>query len=106
MGKAQALLGGMLSVKPILGMRDGEVHPIARPRSRDRGVRQLLELAQEMAPVQKLAVIYSTEPQRAEELRQRLTGLLPADQIITARYGPTLGTYIGPNAVGVALVQA
>ena len=105
-GKAQAFLGGVLSVKPILGLRDGEVLPVARPRSRDRGMRQLIEMAQGMAPVRQLAVIYSTEPQRAEELRQQLTGLLPGDQIITARFGATLGTYIGPNAVGVALTQA
>ena len=105
-GKAQAWLGGVLSVKPILGLRDGEALPIARPRSRARGMRQLLELAQGMAPVRRLAVIYSTEPQRAEELRQGLTDLLPGDQIITARFGPALGTYIGPNAVGLALAQA
>ena len=104
-GKAQAFIGGVLSVKPILGSRDGEVHPIARARSRDQGMRKLLELAQGVAPVRQLAVIYSTEPHRAEELRQGLTGLLPEDQIITARYGPTLGTYMGPNAVGVALTQ-
>ena len=105
-GKAQAFLGGVLSVKPILGLHDGEALPIARPRSRARGMRQLLDLAQGMAPVRQLAVIYSTEPHRAEELRQGLTGLLPGDQIITARFGPTLGTYMGPNAVGVALTQA
>jgi DegV family protein with EDD domain len=105
-GKAQAFLGAVLSVKPILGLRDGEVLPIARPRTRDRGMRQLLELAQGMAPVRQLAVIYSTDPQWAEELRQGLTGLLPADRIITARFGATLGTYIGPNAVGLALTQA
>ena len=105
-GKAQAWLGGVLSVKPILGLRDGEALPIARPRSRARGMRQLLDLAQGMAPVRQLAVIYSTEPQRAEELRQGLTDLLPGDQIITARFGPGLGTYVGPNAVGLALAQA
>ena len=102
-GKAQAFLGSILNVKPILRLRDGEAHPVERPRSRERAMRRLVELAQEMAPVRRLAVIYSTDPERMAVLKQDLTGLLPADQIIEARFGSTLGTYIGPNALGVAV---
>ncbi len=105
-GKAQAFLGGVLSVKPILGMKDGEVHPVERPRSRQRGIRRLRELASQMAPVSQLAVIYSTERQEAEDLKQGFSDLLPGDQIITARFGSALGVYVGPHAVGVALTQA
>ena len=39
------------------------------------------------------------------ELKQSLTGILPADQIIESRFGSTLGTYIGPDALGVAITQ-
>ena len=105
-GKAQAFLGNMLNVKPILGLRDGEVHPVERPRNRQRGVRRLLELAHQAAPLRQLAVIYSTEPEVAVELRLGLTDLLPEDQIVTTRYGAVLGTYIGPKAVGLALTRA
>ena len=105
-GKAQAFLGGVLSVKPILGMQDGEVHPVERPRSRQRGIRRLRELAVQMAPVRQMAVIYSTELQEAEDLKQGFSDLLPDDQIITARFGSALGVYVGPHAVGVALTQA
>lgn len=105
-GKAQAFLGGVLNVKPILGLRDGEVHPVERARNRQRGIRRLLELAHEAAPLRQLAVIYSTEPEMAEELRRGLTDLLPEDQIVTTRYGAVLGTYIGPSAVGLGLTRA
>ena len=105
-GKAQAFLGNMLNVKPILGLRDGEVHPVERPRNRQRGIRRLLELAHQAAPLRQLAVIYSTEPEVAVELRLGLTDLLPEDQIVTTRYGATLGTYLGPKAVGLALTRA
>ena len=104
-GKAQAFLGSMLSVKPILKLQDGEAHPVERPRTWDRGARRMLELVRELAPVRQLAVIHSTEPERAAELREQLSDLLPADQVISARFGPTLGTYLGPNALGVALTQ-
>ena len=105
-GKAQAFLGGVLSVKPILGLHDGEVHPIERPRSRQRGIRRLRELASQMAPVKQLAVIYSTEAQEAEDLKQGFSDLLSGDHIVTARFGSALGVYVGPNAIGVALTQA
>ena len=105
-GKAQAFLGNMLNVKPILALRDGEVHPVERPRNRQRGIRRLLELAHQAAPLRQLAVIYSTEPEVAVELRLGLTDLLPEDQIVTTRYGAVLGTYMGPKAVGLALTRA
>ena len=105
-GKAQAFLGGVLSVKPILGIRDGLAHPIERPRSRQRGMLRLVELAGQLAPVRQLAVIYSTDLEMAHRLRHDLAGLLPEDQIVVARFGPVLGTYIGPNAVGLALTRA
>ena len=104
-GRAQAFLGSMLSVKPILKLQDGEAHPVERPRTWDRGVRRMLELVRELAPVRQLAVIHSTDPERAADLREQLSDLLPADQVISTRFGPTLGTYLGPNALGVALTQ-
>lgn len=104
-GKAQAFLGSVLKVKPILRLRDGEAHPVERPRNRERAMRRLVELAQDLAPVRRVAVIYSTDPERMAALKQNLTGLLPADQIIEARFGSSLGTYIGPDALGVAVSQ-
>ena len=105
-GKAQAFLGSVLNVKPILRLQDGEAHPVERPRSRERAMGRLVELTKALAPVHRLAVIYSTDPVRMAELKERLTGLMPADQIIEARFGSTLGTYIGPDALGVAVTQA
>ena len=104
-GRAQAFLGSMLSVKPILKLQDGEAHPVERPRTWDRGVRRMGELVRELAPVRQLAVTHSTDPDRAAHMREQLSDLLPPDQIISARFGPTLGTYLGPNALGVALTQ-
>ena len=105
-GKAQAFLGSLLNVKPILKLQDGECHPVERQRNRERAVRRMVELLRELAPVRQLAVIYSTEPDQAAELRRRLSDLLPEEEIITSRFGPTLGTYLGPQALGVALTSA
>lgn len=102
-GKAQAFLGSVLNVKPILRLQDGEVHPLERLRNRERAVGRLVEMARELAPVRRLAVIHSTAPDQAEALRRRLADLLPFDEIVLTRFGPTLGTYVGPGALGVGL---
>ncbi len=105
-GKARAFMGSILSVKPILRLQDGEAHPVERPRNLERATRRLVELVHDLVPVQRLAVIHSTDPARRVALKQKLLDLLPTDQIIEARFGSTLGTYIGPDALGVAITQA
>lgn len=105
-GKAHAFLGSVLGVKPILTIQDGEAHPVERPRNRNRAFRRLVELTEELAPLRRLAVIYSTEPERAEDLRVKLSSLAPQDEIMATRFGPTLGTYVGPGALGVGLIRA
>ena len=105
-GRAQAFIGSVLNVKPILTLRDGEAHPVERLRNRDRALRRLGELAHQLAPLQQLAVIHSTEPEEAETLLSSLSSLLPAERVVSARFGPTLGTYLGPRAVGVALTRS
>lgn len=105
-GKAQAFIGSILNVKPILTIREGEAHPVERPRNRERALRRLVELTRERSPHQQLAVIHSTEPEQAEKLLAYLSDLVPADQVVAARFGPTLGTYLGPRALGVAMIRA
>jgi DegV family protein with EDD domain len=105
-GKAQSFLGSMLNVKPILTLQDGEAHPLERVRNSSRAVRRLVELTRLEAPLRKLAVIYSTEPQQAQGLMEDLSGLLAIDDITVARFGATLGTYLGPRALGVGFTRA
>ena len=50
-GKAQAFIGSVLNVKPILTLRDGEAHPVERLRNRDRALRRLGEITHQLAPV-------------------------------------------------------
>ena len=65
-GKVQALLGGVLSFKRIVGIRDGETHPVDRPRTRRRAQRRIIELVRELAPIHQLHVSYSTGRDKAQ----------------------------------------
>ena len=104
-GKASAFLGGMLKVKPILTVRDGEVHPVERPRSRERARSRLIELIRSLAPVRQLNVIYSTDRTQALAVRAELSDMVEPEHLVESRFGPVLGTYLGPNALGVAVTQ-
>ena len=58
-GRAQALLGGVLQFKPIVGIRDGETHPVDRPRTRRRAQARIVAV-RELAPIHQLHLSYST----------------------------------------------
>lgn len=104
-GKAAAFLGGMLKVKPILTIREGEVHPVERPRSSERGKARLIELARGVSPMQRINVSYSTDRTQALSVRAELAGMVDPEHIVESRFGPVLGTYLGPNALGIAVAQ-
>jgi DegV family protein with EDD domain len=104
-GKAQAFVGGMLKIKPILSIRDGEVHPVERPRSLDRAKSRLVQLVRDLAPIRQINISYSTDRVQALGLRAELAELVSPEYLIESRFGPVLGTYVGPNALGVAVTQ-
>lgn len=105
-GKAKALLGSILNVKPMLTLKDGEVVPAGQARSRAKGIDRLFEFAQSTANIQELTVVHSTTPDEAQALAERLGSVFDKEKIIISRLGPALGTHIGPAALIVAVREA
>ena len=101
-GKAQAFMGSLLRIKPLLTIRDGEAHPLERARTRAKGVDRICELVQTEMPLKDLAVVYTTTPDEARALAQRLQSFLPQGEVILSQVGPVVGTYLGPGVLGVA----
>ena len=99
-GKAQAFVGGMLKVKPILTIRDGEVHPVERPRSLERAKNRLIEITRDLAPVQQVNVSYSTDRMQALALRAELAELVDPEHLIESRFGPHAGHLSRPQRTG------
>ena len=102
-GKAAAFLGGILNIKPLLRIHDGEVHPLERARTRSKAVDRLVELIQEGAPYQELAVMHSTTPEDVQELARRLAPCVPGGQVLVGQLGSVVGTYAGPGLLGVGM---
>jgi len=105
-GRAQAFLGGVLNVKPLLQIHHSEVEPVARVRSRQQGMAKLVELIRGMGPLQSVSMMHTTVPEAAAELRSKLVELLPELDISLGQLGPVVGTYGGPGLIGVAALEA
>jgi DegV family protein with EDD domain len=103
-GWAAAGIGALLQIKPVVNVSDGVVSPTARVRTFNRVIDKLVELGRTHAPFDKLALLHVNNRDGALELKEQLKDLLPQDTII-ADVGPTLGTHIGPGALGVAPVS-
>ena len=112
-GKLQFYLGSSLrplsvfKVVPMLAIRDGEAHPLDRFRTRQKGLDRLVrEVAEARARgITDVAVVHSTTPDEAEELSRRIGEYVPEEHLYSSRFGPVLGTYIGPGAIGVAMTR-
>ena len=104
-GKAQTFLGSMLNVKPLLTLRDGEAYPVERVRGRPRALDRLCELVERYPNIKELAIADTTTPEDLETLAVRLSALFPREQTYRSRCGSTMGTYLGPGALTVALIE-
>ncbi len=104
-GKASALLGSMLHVKPIVGLRDGAAYPIERVRGRARALQRLCKLIASYGAISHVVVGHTTDEAGMESLAEYLSRHFPGLPILRSRCGATLGTYFGPGACGAAFIQ-
>jgi DegV family protein with EDD domain len=102
-GKAKALLGGMLHVKPMLTMSNGELQPTGLARSRSKGLDKLFENIRNCRSIQDLAIVHSTTPEDAQSLKERIGTILDKSNIHISRLGPALGVHGGPGTLILAL---
>jgi DegV family protein with EDD domain len=101
-GRAQAFLGGLLNVKPILSLRDGEVLPVERVRTRASSTRRLAELAGDVSSAAAVAIVHGDCPDEAATLRTVLEGGNGAIPIVET--GAILATHTGPGLLGVGWI--
>jgi len=101
-GKAQAFLGSLLKVNPVIGMKDGEVYPYARERSRAKAIDHLYNFAASFINVEGLAVEYATDFDEADRLVGRLHSKYPEVPIYLSRASPVIGTHTGPGLIVVS----
>jgi DegV family protein with EDD domain len=103
-GKAQAFLGSLLKVNPIIGLKDGEVYPVGRERSRARAIDRLYDFTAGYGNVEGLAVEYAADLDEANKLVKRLRSEYPKVPIYLSRTSPAIGTHTGPGLIVVTVL--
>jgi DegV family protein with EDD domain len=99
-GGAAALIGGLLDVKVLIGFEEGKVAGIGRVRSRKRSLASIIEhVAEQASSIARLAVVHSDPPELPDFLRDLAE--VYEEEPMLCRFGPVVGTHIGPAALGV-----
>ena len=100
-GGAGAFIGTMLSIKPVIELREGAVEAESRQRTRSKSLRYLADKVRAQGQVENLAVIQAECPD-LEEFLDQLAELYPRGEIVVADVGAVIGAHAGPGAMGVS----
>jgi len=104
-GKVQSLMGSMLKMNPILGLKDGVASPFARVRSRAKATDWLCEFASKFTKVKAVAVEYGTNAAEAKALAKRIASIFPKVPIYLSNVSPVIGTHTGPTILSITVME-
>ena len=102
-GKAQAFLGSMLKVNPIITLKNGVVEPASRARTRKGAIERLYEFAMSYSKIDEIAIEDAACAEEAEELVGKLSSILPKERIFRSTATPTIGTHTGPGLLVLSI---
>jgi DegV family protein with EDD domain len=102
-GGAAAVLGALLQIKPVLYVTDGHVDLFARPRTKSKAIRIMLEQLTNAADGGSLhvAIFHADVPKEAEALRNRIATDLECDELYVTEMTPMMGAHTGPGVLGL-----
>jgi DegV family protein with EDD domain len=103
-GRAAALAGNLLNVKPILTIRDGEVVPLKRVRGNQKAFqefRERFESSTSDSPSLRVGIAHAAAPERLHALEELVANIRPQATIdVATTLGAVVGTHAGPGTVG------
>src|ERR1019366_6754418 len=102
-GGAQALLGSLLSIKPVIMVKDGVVAEESKQRTRSRAVGYMTTKVTGDAPLERLAVADGACDDIDDVVRQ-FSGIPAQHPLVSVQLGPVVGSHTGPNTVGICYI--
>ncbi|MDY0408924.1 DegV family protein [Virgibacillus soli] len=105
LSSAQALIGGLLQVKPILYFADKVIVPFEKIRTRKKAINRIMGMLEEDANKGKnlnVVFIHGNDEQSALDLQKEFTGKYPSIETSISYFGPVIGTHLGQGAIGVS----
>jgi len=106
-GRAQAILGTMLNIKPLLFIEDGEIIPLEKVRTHEKAIDKLFEFVAEFSELEQAAIVqrHAEPTEETNMLLERVEQLFPQIDFPIIQYGPVLASHIGPSAMGVVVYE-
>lgn len=105
-GWVAAITGRLLQIKPMVELTEGNVTSLDNIRTFKRAFARLVGLANQYAPYERLAVLHTHNAGMAAQLRAALAAVFPVEKILVVNVNPPLGTHVGAQALGLAMVTA
>lgn len=105
LSNAQALIGSMLKIKPILHMVEGEILPFEKIRTRKKAISRIMGMLEEDAQqkkISKVVFIHGNDEAAAIELRDQFLKQYPHFDTYISYFGPVIGTHLGEHSLGIA----
>lgn len=102
---ATTVLGSMQRIKPLLLIDDGEIVPYERTRTRAKAIEGLYTFIEDFPRVREVTALYATTPEDVEKLLEKVDPIFPRDRVQIAQFGPSVGAFLGPGAMGVAVFE-
>jgi DegV family protein with EDD domain len=104
-GRARAFVGTIMRVKPLLSIKDGEVHPEERVRTRSHAIDRIFQLATSYPSIEEIGVAYSTNAEEAHAMKRRIEEALDGVKVRVQRLGPVIGVHGGPGVLGIGILE-
>jgi DegV family protein with EDD domain len=105
---AVTFFGGILNIKPIVELLEGQLKPLAAVRTTKQANDRMLDLLLEGGELERLAILHTGAEPRAKEflgaLMQKASQSVPRD-ILMVNVTTVIGTHVGPNGLGFAAVR-
>jgi len=108
LSSAQALIGSLLQVKPLLHFEEKVIVPFEKIRTRKKAMKRIVELLEEdvkSGDPYRAAIIHANREEEANEWKAELEALFPNVEFMISYFGPVIGTHLGEGSMGLGWVK-
>ncbi|MFO7882837.1 MAG: DegV family protein [Kosmotogaceae bacterium] len=102
-GRAKALMGGLLNMKPVISLVEGELHPVASVRGNKKLIKKIIELSiqSENRELKRAGIVHANREEDAENIKKQIKEEFPNLEVFIKSAEPVVVTHLGPSAIGL-----
>ena len=103
-GKAKRLVGSLLNIKPLIGMKEGIIVPLGQARSRQQAYKKMVDMVEAAVGYMgkiKIAYVHAAAREEVEKIKLLVEDRLTCVESIFAELSPALGVHTGPGTAGI-----